>query len=152
MGKASKRIPFELILIIIVSLVFTLFFGCLMYGSYKEKQVREKLLKSIDTLESEEYEVITYSEITSESTSLFTDKDMDILNKNESTYYTEIKYTDKQGNLKNIRDTQKVLVKYDKNISSPKLILKKVPEDKREDVVSEYVNPTLCIPLKNNNK
>ncbi|PEB42206.1 hypothetical protein [Bacillus pseudomycoides] len=120
-------------------------------GDIDKSKLGESILKSIDGFQTIEYRVVDYSKKDASGSVFSSNGTMDLIIKDEQeTYNFEIEYLDKDGNLKVISQEQSIIVKYDESIQEPKLIMKKIPDKVRKGkyaTVSEYVNPTLYIPL-----
>ncbi|PDY14189.1 hypothetical protein COO16_04300 [Bacillus pseudomycoides] len=151
LGMMMEPENFILAIALITMLCMSIFtIGVLVLELPEESKMKASILKSIDDMQPIEYRVIDYSKEDSEILH-FKKETMDLIIKdNQETYNFKIEYVDKDGNLKVISKEQDVIVKYDDRIKEPKLTMKKVPEQKRKGkyaIISEYVNPTLYIPL-----
>ena len=74
---------------------------------------------------------------------------MDIIaNDDVELFNTEIKYINEKGELQILSNRQSIIVKYVEGIHESKLVIKKVPTEKQNSKISDYVNPTLMLPLK----
>ncbi|KFN11942.1 hypothetical protein [Bacillus pseudomycoides] len=129
----------------IVSILYTL-----LLQSPEKSEMKASILKSIGDLQTMEYRVIDYSK-NDKGTSSSNNETIDLIIKDDQeTYNFKIEYVDKDGNLKVMSKEQAIIVKYDESIKEPKLTMKKVPDKERKGkyaTISEYVNPTLYIPL-----
>ncbi|EOP32286.1 hypothetical protein [Bacillus cereus] len=155
--KFLKKEGFWLSVIIIFGVVMIGLVGCWFIENYKRNELTEKRKEEIqpylNNFKSKEYEVIKFSnpelykgyisDLSFEETSKkfgYIAKDNELKN----LYDTEIQYLDPDGVLHT--SSEAVFVKYDGNISKPKLVITIVPESHLTKEMNKYVNPTLYIP------
>lgn len=109
-------------------------------------EFKRSLVDTVETFPETEYKVIEYSRIKESGLEKGT---MDIIaNDDVELFNTEIKYINKKGDLQILSDRQRIIVKYVEGIHEPKLVIKKVPTEKQNSKISDYVNPTLILPLE----
>ncbi|PFZ35478.1 hypothetical protein COL77_29360 [Bacillus wiedmannii] len=117
------------------------------WWSASTTELKKSLVDTVETFPETEYRVIEYSQL--KESDPFTSGSMDIiLNHDTELFNTEIKYINEKGDLQVLSDKQSIIVKYSEDIHVPKLIIKKVPTEKQDYKISDYVNPTLILPLE----
>lgn len=112
---------------------------------YSALEYKNSLVDAVEKFPETEYKVIEYSRI---EESGLENGSMDIIANDVELFNTEIKYINEKGDLQVLSDKQSIIVKYSEDIHVPKLIIKKVPTEKQDYKISDYVNPTLMLPLK----
>ncbi|PGM80962.1 hypothetical protein CN957_12920 [Bacillus cereus] len=115
------------------------------WWAYSALEFKDSLVDTVEMFPETEYKVIEYSRI---EESGLENGSMDIIANDVELFNTEIKYINEKGVLQILSNRQSVIVKYVEGIHEPKLIVKKVPTEKQNYKISDYVNPTLILPLE----
>lgn len=132
--------------LLIACMIFIAIMGILgVWWVYSALEYKNSLVDAVEKFPETEYKVIEYSRI---EESGLENGSMDIIANDVELFNTEIKYINEKGDLQVLSDKQSIIVKYSEDIHVPKLIIKKVPTEKQDYKISDYVNPTLMLPLK----
>ncbi|MDZ3956221.1 hypothetical protein U0X36_25765 [Bacillus thuringiensis] len=155
--KFLKKEGFWLSVIITFGVVMIGLVGFWFIENYQRNELTEKRKEEIqpylNNFKSQEYEVIKFSKLElykgyiSDLSFEETSKEFGYIAKDnelKNLYDTEIQYLDPDGVLHT--SSEAVFVKYDGNISKPKLVITIVPENHLTKEMNKYVNPTLYIP------
>ncbi|WP_242293044.1 hypothetical protein [Bacillus cereus group sp. BfR-BA-01441] len=132
--------------LLIACMIFIAIMGILgVWWAYSALEYKNSLVDAVEKFPETEYKVIEYSRI---EESGLENGSMDIIANDVELFNTEIKYINEKGDLQILSNRQSVIVKYVEGIHEPKLVVKKVPTEKQNYKISDYVNPTLILPLE----